>query len=50
MSCPYLFGKTGLKSDQLKVIVTQDDCDAILRNSYVSVGSPNVYLKHLNKV
>lgn len=46
----FLFDKNGFKSEQFKVILTQYDCDTILRKGYVVFGNPHVYLKHLNKV
>ena len=43
-------GKTELKKEKFKVILTQYQCDAKRQNGHVGDGNANVYLKHINNV
>ena len=48
---PLLFRKTGLRREQFRVILTQDNCCPTQREGYDgNVGNPYVHLKPLNKV
>jgi hypothetical protein len=44
------FERKILKREKLKVIITQENCDNVLRKGHVGFGNPHVYLKLLNKV
>jgi len=42
---PFLFDKIGLKMEQFKVMLIQDDCDTISKKGYVGVWNPHLYHK-----